>query len=349
MGRNHEKELLAFLDCWYGKARTPPMSFWREAVADAKALVAEVVKLRAASGQPQPQHLDMGGHRFPVRSGNEPDEAACCLYCGVSYAGTGPTMADPCPEADSARAKALRSLEPYLPPPDTGLCTTCPISEGCVRRWRDVKSCLALDLHLSKTALAAARTRSAEVERLAALAHELWAGWARRMLDWLNSDPEHVAYYNARWLRQIATPYEQLPEREKGSARKDAYKMSTALKQLAQKHHEVEWLRHMADVENVAGGFPPVAAVAVNQRVVDQARKWLEDTAPLVNLSNPVFDATEAALAEARQHVSALVLVYQNERRKLQEARANAREVLLRAEAARLPEDEPPESDKELP
>jgi hypothetical protein len=48
-------------------------------------------------------------------------------------------------------------------------------------------------------------------EKLAALEHEQWVHWTRWQLD--NSDPIHIA----RWERQIATPYEQLSEKEKES------------------------------------------------------------------------------------------------------------------------------------
>lgn len=40
--------------------------------------------------------LEKNGHKWPIRSGNEPDEVENCLHCGVSYTGTGPIMSDPC-------------------------------------------------------------------------------------------------------------------------------------------------------------------------------------------------------------------------------------------------------------
>jgi hypothetical protein len=46
-GRDPAKELLAFLDCWYGEARTPPMQCWRDAIADAKAIVAKLDEVEA--------------------------------------------------------------------------------------------------------------------------------------------------------------------------------------------------------------------------------------------------------------------------------------------------------------
>lgn len=60
-------------------------------------------------------------------------------------------------------------------------------------------------------------------ERLAAIEHERWAHWQRWMHDQcarnedgsLTIPPDLVE----RWERQIATPYEQLSEREKQSDR----------------------------------------------------------------------------------------------------------------------------------
>lgn len=64
--------------------------------------------------------------------------------------------------------------------------------------------------------LEATRATPELLERLAALAHEQWSGWARWMIDkW---SPECVA----RWERQIVTPYDQLSEREKESDRNEA-------------------------------------------------------------------------------------------------------------------------------
>lgn len=50
-------------------------------------------------------------------------------------------------------------------------------------------------------------------EQLASLEHEQWAHWTRWQID--NASPEA----NARWERQIATPYAELSEREKDSDR----------------------------------------------------------------------------------------------------------------------------------
>lgn len=62
------------------------------------------------------------------------------------------------------------------------------------------------------------------VERLAALYHEQWSGWAGWMLDrWLSTHPSGEAYLD-RWRRQIATPYGSLSEEEKESDRIEARK-----------------------------------------------------------------------------------------------------------------------------
>lgn len=63
-------------------------------------------------------------------------------------------------------------------------------------------------------------------ERLAALAHEQWSGWMRYLFRFghFNSDGTFTmdAEQVARWRRQAATGYEDLPENEKESDRKEA-------------------------------------------------------------------------------------------------------------------------------
>lgn len=60
-------------------------------------------------------------------------------------------------------------------------------------------------------------------ERLAALEHAQWAHWTQYMLD--NLTPENIE----RWRHQIATPYEQLSEREKNSDREWALRVIQVL------------------------------------------------------------------------------------------------------------------------
>jgi hypothetical protein len=68
-------------------------------------------------------------------------------------------------------------------------------------------------------------------EELAAYAHEAWAGWMRYLFEksTKNDDgsitipPESAA----RWERQAATPYADLPEKEKKSDLDEADKMLT--------------------------------------------------------------------------------------------------------------------------
>jgi hypothetical protein len=62
--------------------------------------------------------LEHNGHLFPLRGmQSEPDEAANCLRCGVSYAGTGPLMRDPCPKdgvsPDVETVGAFQTLEEW--------------------------------------------------------------------------------------------------------------------------------------------------------------------------------------------------------------------------------------------
>lgn len=104
----------------------------------------------------------VNGHCFLVRIGTAPAGDARCLICGVRYADTG----RPCPDGVGSKIDKQRASWP-----DGRLCPTCPISEGCIPRWRAVKSCLTLDLYLSQKALEDARARSAEAE------------WLRRAAD----------------------------------------------------------------------------------------------------------------------------------------------------------------------
>jgi len=74
-------------------------------------------------------------------------------------------------------------------------------------------------------------------EKLAAYAHEAWAGWMRHLFEQCLDDgvvgiadrasvvipPDLVA----RWKRQMNTPYEELPENEKESDRAEAIKIQT--------------------------------------------------------------------------------------------------------------------------
>lgn len=66
-------------------------------------------------------------------------------------------------------------------------------------------------------------------EQLAALAHEQWSGWMRYLfeLSYHHDDGAVIipAVHVTRWMRQMATPYVQLSEREKDSDREEADKV----------------------------------------------------------------------------------------------------------------------------
>lgn len=62
------------------------------------------------------------------------------------------------------------------------------------------------------------------VEQLAALAHEQWSGWMLHL--WGHDCPEA----QARWLRQVDTPYADLSEDEKESDRKEARRVLAVFK-----------------------------------------------------------------------------------------------------------------------
>jgi hypothetical protein len=68
------------------------------------------------------------------------------------------------------------------------------------------------------------------IERLAALSHEQWAGWADWMLENLGAIHPHGETYIRRWQRQIDTPYDLLSEAEKESDRIEARKMLAAIR-----------------------------------------------------------------------------------------------------------------------
>ena len=66
-------------------------------------------------------------------------------------------------------------------------------------------------------------------EKLAALAHRQWSGWMRYMLS---EGTHHVdgsitlpLPLVARWMRQMNTPYKDLPESEKNADRYEADKV----------------------------------------------------------------------------------------------------------------------------
>ena len=66
-----------------------------------------------------------------------------------------------------------------------------------------------------------------EREELAAYAHEAWSGWMRYMFKKgtiLKRKADFVlpSEFVLRWIRQMNTPYSELPENEKESDRKEA-------------------------------------------------------------------------------------------------------------------------------
>lgn len=79
-------------------------------------------------------------------------------------------------------------------------------------------------------------TDPALVEVLAALAHEMWSGWMRYMTSRLvfaadaDNEPRLMTVADrARWIRQMTTRYESLPEHEKESDRDEARRMLAAI------------------------------------------------------------------------------------------------------------------------
>lgn len=76
-------------------------------------------------------------------------------------------------------------------------------------------------------------TDAALREELAALCHDQWAGWMRYLFDQtitVGDDCEEIQTSDVkRWMRQIQTPYVELPDNEKESDRKEADKILAVL------------------------------------------------------------------------------------------------------------------------
>jgi hypothetical protein len=66
-------------------------------------------------------------------------------------------------------------------------------------------------------------------EDLAAYAHEAWSGWMKYLLSKCKTGPDGSFIipeeFAQRWMRQMGTPYKDLPEGEKKSDREEAVKM----------------------------------------------------------------------------------------------------------------------------
>jgi hypothetical protein len=63
-------------------------------------------------------------------------------------------------------------------------------------------------------------------EKLAALAHDQWAGWMKHLFRKCQFNPDGTAtipkWAVDRWMRQMATDYDALSEDEKESDRREA-------------------------------------------------------------------------------------------------------------------------------
>jgi hypothetical protein len=72
-------------------------------------------------------------------------------------------------------------------------------------------------------------------EHLAALAHEQWCGWMEYLFKCgtTNADGSFTIapWAVERWLRQMQTPYAELPEEEKQSDRAEADKVFAVISQ----------------------------------------------------------------------------------------------------------------------
>lgn len=72
------------------------------------------------------------------------------------------------------------------------------------------------------------------VEALAALAHEMWSGWTAWMMQKWDEAHDSGEPFQARWRRQMATPYAELPEPEKESDRREARRILAVIDRMAE-------------------------------------------------------------------------------------------------------------------
>lgn len=73
-------------------------------------------------------------------------------------------------------------------------------------------------------------------ELLAALAHRQWSGWMRYLFDQCDFNEDFTVTIPAslakRWLRQVNTAYNDLPENEKDADRKEADRVIAILEEM---------------------------------------------------------------------------------------------------------------------
>jgi len=69
-------------------------------------------------------------------------------------------------------------------------------------------------------------------EKLAALCHEMWSGWMRYQAERAIMPGVMEWSDQVRWKRQMTTAYDQLPENEKDSDRKEADRIIAILEAL---------------------------------------------------------------------------------------------------------------------
>lgn len=113
-------------------------------------------------------------------------------------------------------------------------------------------------------------------EALADYAHEAWSGWMEYLFSKSTPNPGGTwtmpAWAANRWLRQMETPYAELPEGEKESDRAEADKMLALMRDHV--------LRAMADVlrgleEASCDCEEGCADCAASQEPPDVAEPWI--------------------------------------------------------------------------
>lgn len=115
-----------------------------------------------------------------------------------------------------------------------------------------------------------------EVEKLAGYAHEAWSGWMRYLFEKSAENPDGSVTIPAelvkRWRRQLETPYEDLPEKEKDSDRIEARKIQATI-------GGASTIRRQVEAFCVAGGHPVLDSpqVPADGRVKLRVRLVMEE------------------------------------------------------------------------
>lgn len=153
--------------------------------------------------------------------------APACLETQVRAAAN--EIAAACNGSDNDRAERVQQLEDLLD--DSSITNETALADWIAG---------IISQHLS-TSAAPRVDDAALVEALAALAHKQWSGWMNYIFEKCTYKGHRAegyvlilpTEYGERWLRQVSTPYAELPENEKESDRKEARRIIRVLRKAA--------------------------------------------------------------------------------------------------------------------